>query len=87
MYLLIMKITGIDIHGTQPHPIRRFHGVSEVRQASASFFFFFFLCLLFTFLLSGIVMAKSTAGPKKEFSKIQQIKSLDFGLPKVHFPP
>lgn len=43
---------------------------------------FFFFCLLFTFLLNGIVMAKHTAGPKKEFSQIQQTKWLDMELPK-----
>lgn len=44
--------------------------------------YFFFPCLLFTFLLNGIIMAKHTAGPKKEFFKTQEIKWLDFELPK-----
>lgn len=52
--------------------------VSETSQCKI----FFFFCLLFTFLLNGIVMAKHTAGPKKEFSQIQQTKWLDMELPK-----
>ena len=36
--------------------------ISETSQCK-----FFIFCLLFTFLLNGTVMAKHTAGPKKEF--------------------